>query len=156
MKRLSLAKALAGFLLSVPLLGAAAAYPDIKAIAADGATARNIDELTALPSERPLYRNFTARVVYGTVQVLSGETPPVPLLNSMIAAPSTSYLFIAAGNNDLEVAFNELFAASTPNRSQLWIAPQASHTGAFGLYPDEYEQRVMAFFDRALMSGSAR
>ncbi len=134
------------------LLGAASQYPAIKAIVADGATTRSLDELLALPSERPLVRNFTARVMYATVQILSGETPPVPLLNSMIAAPSTLYLLIAAGDSDLEVAFNELFAASTPDRSQLWVAPQAPHTGAFGLYPDEYEQRVIAFFNRALLN----
>ena len=100
------------------LLGAASEYPAIKAIAADGATTRSLDELLALPSERPLYRNFTARVMYAAVQIVSGETPPVPLLDSMIAAPSTSYLFITGGDNKREVAFNELFAAAAANRSQ--------------------------------------
>ena len=138
------------------LLGAASKYPAIKAVAADGATARSLDELMALPAERPLYRNFTARVVYAAVQVLSGEAPPLPLLDSMLAAPSTSYLFIAGGANEREVAFNELFAASTSNQSQLWIAPAAPHTGAFGLYPGEYEQRVIAFFDRVVLVHSAR
>ena len=135
------------------LLGAASSYPEIKAIVTDGATARSLAELTALPSERPLYRNFVSRVVYATVQVLSGETPPQPLLDSLMAAPSTTYLFIAAGGNGMEVAFNELFAAAVPERSQLWIAPKATHTAAFGLYPDEYERRVIAFFTGAF-SGS--
>ena len=74
------------------LLGAASAYPAIKAIAADGATTRSLDDLLALPSERPLYRNFTARVMYATVQILSGDTLPEQLLNSISVAPSTSYL----------------------------------------------------------------
>ncbi len=134
------------------LLGAAAAYPAIKAIVADGATTRSLDELLTLPSERPLYRNFTARVMYAAVQILSGETPPTPLLDSMVAAPTTSYLLIAGGGNQREVAFNELFAATTSDRAQLWIALQASHTGAFALYPAEYEQRVIEFFDRALLA----
>lgn len=133
------------------LPGAASAYPDIKAIVADGATTRSLDELLALPSERPLYRNFTARVMYAAVQVLSGETPPVPLLDSMIAAPSTAYLLIAGGGNQREVAFNELFAAAVPDRSELWIAPNAPHTAAFQLYPDEYEQRVITFFNATLL-----
>jgi uncharacterized protein len=133
------------------LLGAASAYPGIKAIAADGATTRSLDDLLALPSERPLVRNFTARVMYAAVKIFSGENPPVPLLDSMTAAPPTSYLLIAGGGNQREVAFNELFAAATPDRSRLWIAPEAAHTGAFGLYPEEYEQRVSAFFDAALL-----
>ncbi len=134
------------------LLGAASAYPGIQAIAADGATTRSLDELLALPSERPLVRNFTARVMYAAVQILSGETPPVPLLDSMIAAPSTSYLLIAGGGNQREVAFNEFFAAATPDRARLWIAPEAAHTGALGLYPEEYERRVIAFFDGVVLN----
>lgn len=134
------------------LLGAASTYPEIKAIVADGATTRSLDELLALPSEQPLYRNFTARVMYAAVQILSGETSPTPLLASLIAAPTTSLLFVAGGANQREVAFNELFAATVPDRSQLWIAPEAPHTGAFGRYPAEYEQRVIAFFDRVMAS----
>jgi uncharacterized protein len=53
------------------------------------------------------------------------------------------------------VAFNELFAAATPDRSRLWIAPEASHTGAFGLYPEEYERRAIAFFAAALLGNPA-
>ncbi len=133
------------------LLGAASECPAIKAIVADGATTRSLAELLALPTERPLYRNFTARVMYAAVQILSGETPPQPLLDSMLAAPSTSYLLIAGGNNKQEVAFNELFAATLNERARLWVAPGAAHTGAMRLYPDEYEQRVVAFFDAVML-----
>jgi hypothetical protein len=34
----------------------------------------------------------------------------------------------------------------------LWIAPDAPHTGAFDCYPDEYEQRVVTFFEATLTS----
>jgi fermentation-respiration switch protein FrsA (DUF1100 family) len=137
------------------LLAAASTYPAIKAIVADGATTRSLDELLTLPSERPLYRNFTARVMYAAVQILSGEVPPLPLLDSMIAAPTSSYLLIAGGGSSHEVAFNELFAGATSDRSELWIAPEAPHTGAFAMYPAEYEQHVIEFFDRVLLAASA-
>jgi pimeloyl-ACP methyl ester carboxylesterase len=51
------------------LLGAASDYPALEAIAADGATRRNLAELLALPSERPLVRNFIARIMYASVQL---------------------------------------------------------------------------------------
>jgi len=133
------------------LLGAASTYPALRAIVADGATRRCVEELRALPSERPLVRNFVARVMYATVRVLSGDRPPAPLLDSMAAADSTSFLLIAGGANELEVAFNELFTATVGERATLWVAPDAPHTGAFSLYPDEYERRVIAFFDAALL-----
>lgn len=45
------------------LLGAASTYPIMRAIVADGATQRCVDELRTLPSERPLVRNFGSRDV---------------------------------------------------------------------------------------------
>ena len=134
------------------LLGAASEYPELAAIAADGATQRSVEELRALPSERPLYRNFTARVMYATVQLITGDDPPKPLLNSIIEAEWTEILLIAGGSEALEVDFNELFAETVGERAALWVAPDASHTGSFRRYPDEYEQRVIAFFDAALLS----
>ncbi len=133
------------------LLGAALAYPDVRAIVADGATQRCLDELRALESERPLYRNFTARVFFATVELLSGDEPPKPLLDSMIDAESTQFLLIAGGADDQEVDFNELFAETVSPRADLWIAPDASHTQAFRKYRDEYEQRVFAFFEAELV-----
>ncbi len=133
------------------LLGAASAYPEIRAIVADGATQRCLDELKALESERPLYRNFTARVFFATVQLLSGDNPPTPpLLESMVAADSTTFLLIAAGTNEEEIDYNELFADTVGERVSLWIAPDVSHTKAFKRYPDEYANRVIAFFDGIL------
>ncbi len=134
------------------LLGASADVPAMQAVVADGATRRSTEELTALPSERSLVRSFTARVMYATVEILTGQEPPdPPLLDAMQAATGTQYLLIAGGSNALEVKFNELFAETLRTRAALWVAPDASHTGAFSRYPDEYEMRVIAFFDGALL-----
>jgi hypothetical protein len=119
---------------------------------ADGATRRSTEELLALPSERPLVRNFTARVMFAAVQLLSGESPPKPLLNAMLASQSTRFLLIAVGRNELETSFNQLFAGALGSRANVWIAPETGHTGAFSRYPQEYEQRVIEFFDAALLA----
>jgi hypothetical protein len=136
------------------LLGAASECPMLEAIAADGATRRSTQELRALESERPLYRNFTARVMFFTVRLLTGVAPPKPLLDSMVEAEATEFLLIAGGREALEVDFNRMFAETLGERVTLWVAPEAEHTGAFGRYPDEYEQRVTAFFDGRLLTGS--
>ena len=135
------------------LLGAAAAYPDIRAIVADGATRRSIAEYLALEANRPLVRNFTARVMYATVQLLTGEQPPSQLLDSMVQSKSTRFLLVAAGQNTLETEFNELFADTLGSRASLWIVPGATHTGAFSLNPATYEQRVTDFFQAELLAG---
>ncbi len=73
--------------------------------------------------------NFTARVMYATVQVLSAEASPEPLLSSMLEAPAARFLWIAGGVNSLEVAFNQLFADIVGARGALWVAPEAVHIG---------------------------
>lgn len=133
------------------LLGAASDLPEITAVVADGATRRCTEELLALPSERPLVRNFTARVMFSTVQILSGEKPPKPLLESMVETETTQFLLIAGGAETQEVDFNQLFVEAVGESANLWIAPNASHVGAFSLYPDEYERRILEFLDKNLL-----
>ncbi len=133
------------------LLGAASAYPALTAIVADGATRRCTAELLALPEKRSLEESFVPRVMYATVQVLSQTEPPPPLLDSMAAAPSARFLLIAAGTVPLEVRFNQLFADTVGQRASLWVVPGATHTGAFGRYSNEYEERLAAFLDQTLL-----
>jgi pimeloyl-ACP methyl ester carboxylesterase len=91
-------------------LDASDGCPQIRAIVADGATRRSTAELLALPSERPLVRSFTARAMYAAVRLLTWHDPPPPLLGEMQRAGATSFLLIAAGENELETSFNQLFA----------------------------------------------
>ncbi len=93
------------------------------AIVADGATRRTIDELWALPSERPLARNCVQRVMFGTGQLLSGQEPPRPLLDAMVAAPESRYLMIAGGHDALDVAYHQRFRSRLGERATLWVAP---------------------------------
>jgi pimeloyl-ACP methyl ester carboxylesterase len=132
------------------LLGASASCPEIGAIVADGATRRSVGELVALPSERPLVRNFTARVFFGAVGLFTLSAPPPPLLAEMQAADATSFYFIAAGNVPQEVAFNRVFKQATTGTSELWVVPRIGHTQAARIRPQEYERRIVAFFDERL------
>lgn len=134
------------------LLGATSHYPIIRAVVADGATYRSVNEYTTLPANRPLYRNFTQHVFSFMVTVLSGDIQPEPpLLESIQVADNTSFLFIAAGNEDSEVAYNHLFHETMPD-SSLWIIPDVGHTGGFNHIPDEYEDRVIGFFNQVLLT----
>ncbi len=133
------------------LMGAASAYPAIQAVIADGATHRARQDYVDLPMNTPLYRNFTQSVFTLMVSAFSGEQPPTPtLLQSIQMSPMTQFMFIAAGNDDEEVAFNTLFHEQTSEHSSLWVIPQVDHTGGFAADPEAYEQRVIRFFEEAL------
>ena len=132
------------------VLGASGSTPQVTAIVADGATRRSTAELTTLPSQDSIAESFVPSVMYATVRLLSGQQPPAPLLGEMRHAPGTRFLLIAAGGNALETSFNRYFAEKIGERAQLWVAPGVGHVGAIGRYPDEYERRVIGFYDEAL------
>ncbi|MBI2084367.1 MAG: prolyl oligopeptidase family serine peptidase [Candidatus Aenigmarchaeota archaeon] len=43
-----------------------------------------------------------------------------------------------------------LYENSNKSRTELWIVPDAGHGMAFALYPDDYEGKVVEFFDKHL------
>lgn len=135
------------------LLGAASDYPQIQAIISDGATFRSLEEYKALPANRSLWRNFTSRVLYLSVRILSGDAPPKPLLDAMLDAKDTHFLYIAAGDDDTEVEFNERFLDQVgEDRAELWVVPDVGHTDGFNKHREDYEARVVAFFETHLVS----
>jgi hypothetical protein len=48
---------------------------------------------------------------------------------------------------------NPTFYAAAREPKTLWQIPEASHTGGLTARPKEYERRVIAFFDNALLKG---
>jgi hypothetical protein len=50
---------------------------------------------------------------------------------------------------------NRVYYAAARIPKTLWEVPQGGHTHALSALPREYERRVMAFFDQALLGGSS-
>lgn len=133
------------------LLGVASTYPEIQSIAADGATFRSVNDYISLETNRPLYRNFTHQVFSFMVSVFTGDQQPQPiLLESIECAENTSFLFVAAGRDDTEITYNQLFYQTAYKRSVLWIIPDVGHTDGFYAVSHEYTERVVDFFNRAI------
>jgi hypothetical protein len=93
-----------------------------------------------------LIRNYFSRIVYKTVQIISGEKPPKRIIDSVLEAKDTKFLFIAAGGVKDEIEFNTFFVNAAGKKADLWVVPEVGHTGAFSAYPIEYKNRVLDFF----------
>jgi fermentation-respiration switch protein FrsA (DUF1100 family) len=50
-----------------------------------------------------------------------------------------------------EKQLNPKYYAAASEPKQIWEIPEASHTGGITARPAEYERRVIAFFDGALL-----
>jgi len=133
------------------LLGAVSDYPALRAVVSEGATYRSLDEFEALPEHRSFINSLQVRMLSFAVQVLTGQRPPISILDSISAAKSTELLLIAAGNESDEIAYNEVFAGAVGPRAEVWVVPDVGHTQGLSRYPEDYAQRVTGFFERALL-----
>ena len=132
------------------LIEVAAERKEIEAVVADGATAgsfadyRNLD---GLDEAAPFYWTM-----YGAAQVLSGASPGEPLKELVAEVSPTPLLLIATGRDlPAERDFNRIYAEAAREPVELWDLPEVNHTAAIRERPEEYERRVVGFFDRALL-----
>jgi hypothetical protein len=59
-------------------------------------------------------------------------------------------LLIAAGDVESEGLAGRHIAGASPDTVELWIVPGTGHTAGLDTHPDQWEQRVTTFLDRAL------
>ena len=88
--------------------------------------------------------------------VFSNQTPPPPLVERIgQIAPRPVFLIYADPGDGGEKERQPGYYAAAGEPKQLWKVPGASHTGGIDAQPAEFERRVIAFLDEALL-GSMR
>ena len=133
------------------LLASAADQPEITAIVADGATQHSLKDYFLLEENHSLWHNWTTRLLYATVSLLTGQQPPErSIVDSITEAKNTSFLLVSAEQVEKEKVYGEAFVAAVPDRVSLWVAPGAGHTGGIFTAREAYQEQVIAFFDGAL------
>jgi hypothetical protein len=134
------------------LLAAAAESDRLRAVVSEGASGRSVRDDWANPGGA----GRIGQVVLGTgitagTAVFSNGTPP-PSLRSLVPriAPH-SVFFVYAGSLAGEIAPNEGFYAVARGPKERWEVPAGGHMDAIEVRPVEYERRVVAFLDEALL-----
>ena len=135
------------------MIDAAASNTGLRAVVSEGAGVRSIRE-DLIRGPRGWFALPEAAVQTGALAVMSG-TPPPPALDDLAAriAPRPLFLIYAGqgvGGEELNPEYFE--AASQPKT--LWKIDEAVHVGGLDARPREYEERVVGFFDRALLMQS--
>ena len=135
------------------MLQAAASNTGLRAVVSEGAGVRSVRE-DLLRGPRGWFALPSAAVQSAALTVMSG-TPPPPALDDLVGriAPRSVFLIYAGqGAGGEEFNPNYFMAASQPKA--LWKIDEAGHVGGFDARPREYEERVIGFFDRALLEKS--
>ena len=123
----------------------------IAAVVAEGAQARTIDELRLLPNDAEkayLLSNFT--VTHSAYKAFRRVHEPPPL-DEMIPRISPRPVFLISAGTGYEARMNREYARVARWPSRLWEMDDAAHTASIERYPHLYEERIVDFFDEALL-----
>jgi hypothetical protein len=150
-------RAIGGLGLSVGgemMLQAAAETPKLRAVVSEGAGQRSLREQMHVPGAHrwlPVGGVAFWSVLTGATTVLANEGPPPDLVDLVPRiAPRPVLLVYGSEGQSSELDLNPVYYDAARAPKALWEVPGAGHTGGLDAQPAAYEERVVAFFDRAL------
>ncbi|MBN1122763.1 MAG: alpha/beta fold hydrolase [Anaerolineae bacterium] len=132
-------------------LTSAAAYPEIAAVVAEEPGMVTMDDVPPGKSLYDWYMIASYRFGYWYFRQRMGIEPPPDIVDTVDQIAPRPILFIAAYPEDdlrYRIGFNMYELAGEPK--SLWHIPEITHGGAFNYDPEEYESRIIGFFDEAL------
>jgi fermentation-respiration switch protein FrsA (DUF1100 family) len=135
------------------MLEAAAESNGLKAVVSEGAGIRSLREALAVPGTgAKLLGSLVHAVVTPGVALFSNTLPP-PSLEDLVGriAPRPVFIIYAKPGQGGEAELSQTFYEAAREPKTIWQVAGAGHTGGIEAQPREYERRVIAFFDQALL-----
>lgn len=130
---------------------AAARQPDFLAVVAEGGYFNLGSDFVEPDAETNLLRQAVLYSVAASYWLQSGYNPwQVSPIDDLAAISPRPILFIFGEMETPSGRAYEQFAAAQEPK-ELWVVPSGSHGRNYALTPAEYEARVLAFFDQALL-----
>lgn len=137
-------------------LDAASRGAGIDAVVSDGAGGRSLNETLSRPFS---WTRIPEYALVGSlnlaVATLSGTAMP-PAIEDHVAAIAAPTFFISTTQIAEERDLNGIWFDKTMAPKERWEIDDAGHTGGLKKHPEEYESRVIGFFDRILLGDAAR
>lgn len=130
------------------VLEAAARREEIEAIVVDSTFPTLEDEfehVIPMAALRPLIRFFAERETGLKVDVLR----PVDRIGEL--SPRPIFLIYGEADGAIPPGSGPRMYEAAGEPKALWMEPDVGHVGMYGAFPEEYEQRVVEFFDEALL-----
>jgi uncharacterized protein len=123
----------------------------LKAVVSEGAGIRSIREHLDKPGagkwlSAPFWLSWTAATA-----LFTGDAPPPDLEQAVARIAPRPVFLIYAGHPVGGEELNARFYAAAHAPKQIWRIADAQHTGGLERHPREYERRVIAFLDDAVL-----
>ncbi|HWC25201.1 MAG TPA: alpha/beta fold hydrolase [Solirubrobacteraceae bacterium] len=140
------------------LIEVAAERRDLAAVVGEGATVRSFADYRKAGLDALAPSSWT---LMAATRAFSGSAPGEPLKELVREISPTPLLLIAGGRGAAapgggEFGLSKMYAEAAREPVEFWGLPAGRHTAAIRERPEEYERRVVGFFDDALVKpGSA-
>lgn len=134
------------------MLEAAAENPGIAALVAEGAGARSYKETTEQLDGPELARNLIPLAANQIgLALFSNRLPPANLIDIVPDIAPRRVLLIFAPEGGTSETLTPLYGRLIGPSASVWAMPGVEHLKGFQSHPEEYERRVVGFFDRTLL-----
>lgn len=134
------------------MIQAAAENEDLRAVVSEGAGVRSVRDALIDPAPLDVVLMPGHALQTATMAALTGDLPPPALADlAPKIAPRPLFLIYAEKGQGGEHRNPAYFEAAREPKT-LWRIVDGTHTDGLGQKPEEYERRVIAFFDRWLRS----
>jgi dienelactone hydrolase len=131
------------------LLQAAARSDAYQAVVSEGAGVRSVREQLELSGTGKWLMAPSMTVLTAGIAIFSNEMPPPSLEDLTARIASTPVFFIYAKHGQGGEELNRKYYAAAREPKTIWQT-KSEHTEGITAEPEEYERRVIGFFDRTL------
>lgn len=137
------------------MIETAARNASLQAVVSEGAGIRSIREALlprGVSSVELALRYPQELVLTASVWLLGSQPVPISLKSaSTLIAPRAVFFIYGEDGQESERGVNPVYYDAAYRPKAIWQVPGAGHTQGIVTQPGEYERRVIAFFDRALL-----
>jgi uncharacterized protein len=137
------------------MMEAAAESGDLKAIVSEGGSARSVRDVWANEGDgwQELIGNSVATAA---TALFTDNLPPRSLKSLAPELQGAAFFVYGEKGQPMEKPANDAFYAAARGPKEIWEVPGSGHMKGIEAQPEEYERRLVAFFDRNLLKGEGR
>jgi dienelactone hydrolase len=139
------------------LIHAAAHSDAFAAVVSEGASGQSLRDELANPGLRDRLLDLPAQIsLVAAMTVFTDQLPPPSLKSEVakIAPAAVFFVYGERGQGGSEEKPNRGFYEAAREPKQLWGVPKGQHIAGITTQPEEYERRVIGFFDAALLNST--
>jgi fermentation-respiration switch protein FrsA (DUF1100 family) len=135
------------------MLEHAATSNDLASVVAEGIGSRSIKESLELSGAIRVAELTTAPLLTGGLVVFADQAVPPNLVDMTRGlAPARAFIIWGEHGQPAEKVLSPTYVDAAGGAASSWEVPSARHTRGIDAAPQEYERRVIAYFDATLLS----